>query len=59
MFVIECAHAGKGNVTHMALLYKSQVYECTTTGKGACIDRGLDQFMANKSGKIFYLFGPQ
>jgi hypothetical protein len=44
-----------GGVTHMALLYKGRVYECTThQPRAACIDRTVKEFMANK--RTVYLF---
>jgi hypothetical protein len=49
-----------GAVTHMALLYDGDTYECTTGQSGAaCITRSFDKFMATKAGRSFYLFGPK
>jgi peptidoglycan hydrolase-like protein with peptidoglycan-binding domain len=49
-----------GAVTHMALLYGGETYECTTGQSGpACITRSLDDFMSTKAGRIIYLFGPR
>jgi peptidoglycan hydrolase-like protein with peptidoglycan-binding domain len=49
-----------GAVTHMALLYNGETYECTTGQSGAAsITRSLDDFMSTKKGKILYLFGPK
>jgi hypothetical protein len=44
----------------MALYLGGTVYECTTHQPGsACINRTIEQFMANKTGRIIYLFGPR
>jgi hypothetical protein len=60
LYVIEVAGGSQGGVSHMALLYDGQVYECTTGQSGsACISRTLEQFLENKKKKIFYIFGPQ
>jgi peptidoglycan hydrolase-like protein with peptidoglycan-binding domain len=49
-----------GAVTHMALLYNGETYECTNGQSGsACITRTLDDFMSTKAGRILYLFGPK
>jgi len=49
-----------GAVTHMALLFEGDTYECTTGQPGsACISRGLKQFFNAANGRIVYLFGPR
>lgn len=59
MYVIEVGGGAGGGVTHMALLYGGETYECTTGQSGpACINRPLAEFVKAKHGKILYLFGP-
>lgn len=59
LFALEVATAATCKVTHMALLHGGTVYECTTGQSGsACIARPLADFCAAKTGKIYYLFGP-
>jgi hypothetical protein len=59
MYALEVGGGSAGGVTHMALLYDQQTYECTTGQSGsACITRKLEDFVGTKKGKIFYLFGP-
>jgi peptidoglycan hydrolase-like protein with peptidoglycan-binding domain len=48
-----------GFIRHMALMFGGTVYECTTKPilfGSACISRPLQEFMANKSDAIIYLF---
>jgi hypothetical protein len=59
LYVLEVGGGSAGGVTHMALLYDQQTYECTTGQSGsACITRKLEEFVGGKKGKIFYLCGP-
>lgn len=59
LYAIEVGLSGTGAVKHMALLTSGTVYECTTGQSGsACISRSLADFCAAKTGKIYYLFGP-
>jgi hypothetical protein len=59
LYAIEVGGGAGGGVSHMALIYDKEVYECTTGQSGsACIKRDLPTFAENKKGKIFYLFGP-
>jgi hypothetical protein len=59
LYAIEVGGGSAGGVSHMALLYNQQTYECTTGQSGsACITRKLEDFVGNKKGKIFYVFGP-
>jgi hypothetical protein len=60
LFVLEVGGGPLGGVSHMALYFNGDVYECTTHQVGsACIKRNIAVFMANKAGKIIYLFGPR
>lgn len=60
LYVIEVGGGAGGGVSHMALLYDGQVYECTTGQVGsACISRSLEDFVKAKPSKIFYVFGPR
>jgi hypothetical protein len=60
LYVLEVGGGRQGGVSHMALLSGFTVYECTTGQAGSsCIDRSLEDFMASKTGKIIYLFGPR
>jgi len=59
LYAIEVGLSGTGSVKHMALLTDGMVYECTTGQSGsACVSRSVGDFCAGKTGKIFYLFGP-
>jgi hypothetical protein len=60
LYVLEVGGGAQGGVSHMALLYNQETYECTTHQSGsACISRPLADFVGTKKGKIFYLFGPK
>lgn len=58
LYVLEVGGGAVGGVSHMAILYDGEVYECTThQPASACIKRPLETFVSTKHGKIFYLFG--
>jgi hypothetical protein len=60
LYVLEVAGGAQGGVSHMAILYDGEVYECTTgQPASACIKRPLETFVGTKHGKIFYMFGPR
>jgi hypothetical protein len=60
LYVLEVGGQVGGGVSHMALLYGSDVYECTTKQPiCACISRPLEAFLANKGRSPIYLFGPR
>ena len=44
-----------GFITHMALLYKGNVYECSSLLNG-CVKRSLAAFMTDKESRIMYVF---
>jgi hypothetical protein len=59
LYVLELGNPKKqGAVQHMALLYRSEVYECTTRQENGsnCLTTPLDKYVQNQKGFIFYLF---
>jgi hypothetical protein len=61
LYALEPAVLGTGAVKHLALLYSSNVYECTNAGAPNCIKHPLTEFMdrCRRSGRFCYLFGPR
>jgi hypothetical protein len=61
LYALEPAVLGSGAVKHLALLYGSDVYECTNAMTPNCIKHSLAEFMDRciKSGRFCYLFGPK
>jgi hypothetical protein len=60
LYVLEVGGGAQGGVSHMAICLGEKIYECTTNQpRSACIDRTVAEFMANKQGKIIYVFGPR
>jgi hypothetical protein len=61
MYALEPAVLGSGAVKHLALLYTSNVYECTNAMSPNCIKHPLTEFMdrCQRNGRFCYLFGPR
>lgn len=61
LFAVEPAVLGTGAVKHLALLYGSQVYECSNATTPNCIKHPLTEFMdrCQRSGRFCYVFGPK
>lgn len=59
LYAIEVGGLPQGGVSHLALLCNSNVFECTTGRRPACIARPLSEFMRGKEGRPVYLFGPR
>ena len=61
LYALEPAVLGTGAVKHLALLYGTDVYECTNAMTPNCIKHSLTEFMERcvKNGRFCYLFGPK
>jgi len=61
LYALEPALLGSGFVKHLALLWESTVYECTTALTPNCNKHRLDEFMdrCKRNGRFCYLFGPK
>ena len=61
LYALEPAVLGSGAVKHLALLYGTDVYECTNAMTPNCIKHSLTEFMDRciKNGRFCYLFGPK
>lgn len=61
LYALEPAVLGTGAVKHLALLYGTDVYECTNAITPNCIKHSLTEFMDRciKNGRFCYLFGPK
>lgn len=61
LYALEPATLGSGSVKHLALLYGTDVYECTNALTPNCIKHSLTEFMDRciKNGRFCYLFGPK
>jgi hypothetical protein len=61
LYALEPAVLGSGSVKHLALLYGSDIYECTNVLSPNCNKHSLGEFMdrCRHSGRFCYLFGPK
>jgi hypothetical protein len=61
LYALEPARLGSGFVKHLALLWGTTVYECTTAMDPNCSRHRLDEFMdrCKRNGRFCYLFGPK
>jgi len=61
LYALEPALLGSGSVKHLALLWGTTVYECTSALLPNCNKHPLDEFMdrCKRNGRFCYLFGPK
>jgi hypothetical protein len=61
LYALEPATLGTGSVKHLALLFGTDVYECSNATAPNCIKHSLTEFMdrCRSNGRFCYLFGPK